>query len=82
MLLPIVYVFLCYNLPSTAFVPRMAPFDGSAWEEEDEETAPPSDVPYYNHFPGKQPPPGGLIDMRTRPGATLVRNILQSILQS
>nr|XP_043889772.1 SHC-transforming protein 1 isoform X2 [Solea senegalensis] len=50
---------------------RMAPFDGSAWEEEDDEAAPSSDVPYYNNFPGKQPPPGGLIDMRTRPGATL-----------
>lgn len=53
----------------------MAPFDGSAWEEEDEEAAPPSDVPYYNNFPGKQPPPGGLIDMRTRPVATLVRKV-------
>ncbi|XP_037532212.1 SHC-transforming protein 1 [Nematolebias whitei] len=54
---------------------RMAPFDGSAWEEEDDESAPPlpppPDVPYYNNFPGKQPPPGGLIDMRTRPGPTL-----------
>uniref|UniRef100_A0A7N6C1V6 SHC-transforming protein 1 n=1 Tax=Anabas testudineus TaxID=64144 RepID=A0A7N6C1V6_ANATE len=50
---------------------RMAPFDGSAWEEEDDEAVPPPDVPYYNNFPGKQPPPGGLIDMRTRPGATL-----------
>ncbi|XP_034083844.1 SHC-transforming protein 1 isoform X2 [Gymnodraco acuticeps] len=50
---------------------RMAPFDGSAWEEEDEEAAQPPDVPYYNNFPGKQPPPGGLVDMRTRPGATL-----------
>uniref|UniRef100_H2STZ4 SHC-transforming protein 1 n=1 Tax=Takifugu rubripes TaxID=31033 RepID=H2STZ4_TAKRU len=54
---------------------RMAPFDGSAWEEEDEEPPPPPDVPYYNNFPGKQPPPGGLIDMRTRPGATLVRSM-------
>lgn len=53
----------------------MAPFDGSAWEEEDDETAPPTEVPYYNNFPGKQPPPGGLIDMRTRPGATLVRRL-------
>uniref|UniRef100_A0A3P9PU79 SHC-transforming protein 1 n=1 Tax=Poecilia reticulata TaxID=8081 RepID=A0A3P9PU79_POERE len=57
---------------------RMAPFDGSAWEEEDDEAVPPppppsSEVPYYNNFPDKQPPPGGLIDMRTRPGATLVR---------
>lgn len=59
---------------------RMAPFNGSAWEEEEEEPAPApvpappsSDVPYYNNFPGKQPPPGGVIDMRTRPGATLVR---------
>uniref|UniRef100_A0A6Q2WVU5 SHC-transforming protein 1 n=1 Tax=Esox lucius TaxID=8010 RepID=A0A6Q2WVU5_ESOLU len=51
---------------------RMAPFDGSAWEEEDDEGAPPSvEVPYYNNFPGKQPPPGGLVDMRARPGATL-----------
>lgn len=50
----------------------MAPFDGSAWEEEDDEAPLPPDVPYYNNFPGKQPPPGGLIDMRTRPGATLV----------
>uniref|UniRef100_A0A4W5L3X5 SHC-transforming protein 1 n=2 Tax=Hucho hucho TaxID=62062 RepID=A0A4W5L3X5_9TELE len=40
---------------------RMAPFDGSAWEEEEDEGAPPpADVPYYNNFPGKQPPPGGL----------------------
>uniref|UniRef100_A0A671WEX6 SHC adaptor protein 1 n=1 Tax=Sparus aurata TaxID=8175 RepID=A0A671WEX6_SPAAU len=54
---------------------RMAPFDGSAWEEEDDEAPPPPDVPYYNNFPGKQPPPGGLIDMRTRPGATLVRRV-------
>uniref|UniRef100_A0A6Q2ZHL9 SHC-transforming protein 1 n=1 Tax=Esox lucius TaxID=8010 RepID=A0A6Q2ZHL9_ESOLU len=54
---------------------RMAPFDGSAWEEEDDEGAPPSvEVPYYNNFPGKQPPPGGLVDMRARPGATLVRH--------
>lgn len=56
----------------------MAPFDGSAWEEEDDEAVPPppppsTEVPYYNNFPDKQPPPGGLIDMRTRPGATLVR---------
>ena len=56
-------------------VRRMAPFDGSAWEEEDDETAPPAEVPYYNNFPGKQPPPGGVIDMRTRPGATLVREL-------
>lgn len=66
-------VFL-YLLLHQLFFPRMAPFDGSAWEEEDDEAAPPPDVPYYNNFPGKQPPPGGLIDMRTRPGATLVRN--------
>ncbi|XP_043118001.1 SHC-transforming protein 1 isoform X2 [Puntigrus tetrazona] len=47
---------------------RMAPFDGSAWEEEEEDQPPPPEVPYYNNFPGKQPPPGGLVDMRTRPG--------------
>ncbi|XP_066577620.1 SHC-transforming protein 1 isoform X1 [Amia ocellicauda] len=44
---------------------RMAPFDSSAWEEEEDS---PPDVPYYNNFPGKQPPPGGLVDMRGRPG--------------
>uniref|UniRef100_W5MLN8 SHC-transforming protein 1 n=1 Tax=Lepisosteus oculatus TaxID=7918 RepID=W5MLN8_LEPOC len=59
---------------------RMAPFDGSAWEEEEEEAAAPPDVPYYNNFPGKQPPPGGLVDMRTRvgpsTGATLVREAI------
>uniref|UniRef100_A0A3Q2PZ66 SHC-transforming protein 1 n=1 Tax=Fundulus heteroclitus TaxID=8078 RepID=A0A3Q2PZ66_FUNHE len=58
---------------------RMAPFDGSAWEEEDDEAVPslpppPAEVPYYNNFPDKQPPPGGLIDMRSRPGATLPLN--------
>lgn len=58
--------------PTIPHYRRMAPFDGSAWEEEDDEAPPPPDVPYYNNFPGKQPPPGGLIDMRTRPGATLV----------
>ncbi|XP_051576521.1 SHC-transforming protein 1-like isoform X2 [Myxocyprinus asiaticus] len=47
---------------------RMAPFDGSAWEEEEEDLAPPPEVPYYNNFPGKHPPPGGLVDMRARPG--------------
>ncbi|KAI4874473.1 hypothetical protein NFI96_030526 [Prochilodus magdalenae] len=47
---------------------RMAPFDGSAWEEEEEDLGPAPEVPYYNNFPGKQPPPGGLVDMRTRPG--------------
>ncbi|XP_062848858.1 SHC-transforming protein 1 isoform X2 [Trichomycterus rosablanca] len=47
---------------------RMTPFDGSAWEEEEDDLVPPPEVPYYNNFPGKQPPPGGLVDMRTRPG--------------
>ncbi|XP_061108174.1 LOW QUALITY PROTEIN: SHC-transforming protein 1 [Conger conger] len=47
---------------------RMAPFDGSAWEEEEDEGAPAPEVPYYNNFPGKQPPPGGLVDMRGRQG--------------
>lgn len=71
------FVLNACNVSSNLFCappasPRMAPFDGSAWEEEDDEAPPPPDVPYYNNFPGKQPPPGGLIDMRTRPGATLV----------
>ncbi|NXA44247.1 SHC1 protein, partial [Eudromia elegans] len=59
---------------------RMAGFDGSAWDEEEEEAAP--DHQYYNDFPGKEPPLGGVVDMRLRegpaqppapPGATLVR---------
>ncbi|XP_025904279.1 SHC-transforming protein 1 isoform X2 [Nothoprocta perdicaria] len=54
---------------------RMAGFDGSAWDEEEEEAAP--DHQYYNDFPGKEPPLGGVVDMRLRegpaqpPGATL-----------
>lgn len=71
-----------HPLPLSPTSPRMAPFDGSAWEEEDEEAPPPPDVPYYNNFPGKQPPPGGLIDMRTRPGATLVsskRTVVENV---
>ncbi|XP_035283647.1 SHC-transforming protein 1-like isoform X2 [Anguilla anguilla] len=45
---------------------RMAPFDGSAWEEEEEEdeVVPAPEVAYYNDFPGKLPPLGGLVDMR------------------
>lgn len=66
----LIHPLICFVLPYLSL--RMAPFDGSAWEEEDDEAPPPPDVPYYNNFPGKQPPPGGLIDMRTRPGATLV----------
>ncbi|XP_021105016.1 SHC-transforming protein 1 isoform X2 [Heterocephalus glaber] len=46
---------------------RMAGFDGSAWDEEEEE---PSDHQYYNDFPGKEPPLGGVVDMRLREGAT------------
>ncbi|XP_056408187.1 SHC-transforming protein 1 isoform X2 [Hyla sarda] len=44
---------------------RMAGFDGSAWDEEDEEIA---DHAYYNDFPGKEPPIGGVVDMRLRDG--------------
>ncbi|XP_049638207.1 SHC-transforming protein 1 isoform X1 [Suncus etruscus] len=45
---------------------RMAGFDGSAWDEEEEE---PPDHQYYNDFPGKEPPLGGVVDMRLRDGA-------------
>lgn len=45
----------------------MAGFDGSAWDEEEEE---PSDHQYYNDFPGKEPPLGGVVDMRLRDGAS------------
>ncbi|XP_054850481.1 SHC-transforming protein 1 isoform X1 [Eublepharis macularius] len=46
---------------------RMAGFDGSAWDEEED---PPPDHQYYNDFPGKEPPLGGVVDMRLRDGAT------------
>ncbi|MGH0181277.1 UNVERIFIED_CONTAM: hypothetical protein FKN15_006489 [Acipenser sinensis] len=59
---------------------RMAPFDGSAWDEEEEEQPPP-DIQYYNDFPGKDPPLGGLVDMRgprsAPTGATLVLHLLR-----
>ncbi|MEE6515663.1 hypothetical protein FKM82_024605, partial [Ascaphus truei] len=45
---------------------RMAGFDGSAWDEEEEELP---DHAYYNDFPGKEPPIGGVVDMRLREGA-------------
>lgn len=44
---------------------RMAGFDGSAWDEEEEQQP---DHQYYNDFPGKEPPLGGLVDMRIREG--------------
>lgn len=46
----------------------MAGFDGSAWDEEEEE---PPGHQYYNDFPGKEPPLGGVVDMRIREGAPL-----------
>ncbi|XP_042294821.1 SHC-transforming protein 1 isoform X2 [Sceloporus undulatus] len=45
---------------------RMAGFDGSAWDEEED---PPPDHQYYNDFPGKEPPLGGVVDMRLRDGS-------------
>uniref|UniRef100_A0A8D0DMD3 SHC-transforming protein 1 n=1 Tax=Salvator merianae TaxID=96440 RepID=A0A8D0DMD3_SALMN len=44
---------------------RMAGFDGSAWDEE-EDVLP--DHQYYNDFPGKEPPLGGVVDLRLRDG--------------
>ncbi|KAM9114571.1 SHC-transforming protein 1 isoform 2-T2 [Pangshura tecta] len=49
---------------------RMAGFDGSAWDEEEEE---PSDHQYYNDFPGKEPPLGGVVDMRLRDCASVTQ---------
>ncbi|OCT66744.1 SHC-transforming protein 1-like isoform X1 [Xenopus laevis] len=49
---------------------RMAGFDGSAWDEEEEELP---DHAYYNDFPGKEPPIGGVVDMRLRDGAAVPR---------
>ncbi|XP_059498981.1 SHC-transforming protein 1 isoform X2 [Stegostoma tigrinum] len=45
---------------------RMAGFDSSAWDEEEED---PTDHQYYNDFPGKEPPLGGLVDVRHREGS-------------
>ncbi|KFP16845.1 SHC-transforming protein 1, partial [Egretta garzetta] len=57
---------------------RMAGFDGSAWDEEEEEPAP--DHQYYNDFPGKEPPIGGVVDMRLREGAAPTPNHLGATL--
>ncbi|KAM8986525.1 SHC-transforming protein 1 isoform 2-T2 [Ara ararauna] len=57
---------------------RMAGFDGSAWDEEEEEPAP--DHQYYNDFPGKEPPIGGVMDMRLRDGAAQTPNHLGATL--
>ncbi|NXF76586.1 SHC1 protein, partial [Sclerurus mexicanus] len=57
---------------------RMAGFDGSAWDEEEEESAP--DHQYYNDFPGKEPPIGGVVDMRLRDGAAQTPNHLGATL--
>ncbi|NXM68370.1 SHC1 protein, partial [Serilophus lunatus] len=57
---------------------RMAGFDGSAWDEEEEEPAP--DHQYYNDFPGKEPPIGGVVDMRLRDGAAQTPNQLGATL--
>ncbi|XP_065585915.1 SHC-transforming protein 1 isoform X1 [Cyrtonyx montezumae] len=57
---------------------RMAGFDGSAWDEEEEEPAP--DHQYYNDFPGKEPPIGGVVDMRLRNGAAQTPNHLGATL--
>lgn len=56
----------------------MAGFDGSAWDEEEEEPAP--DHQYYNDFPGKEPPIGGVVDMRLREGAAQTPNHLGATL--
>ncbi|KAJ7416529.1 SHC-transforming protein 1 [Willisornis vidua] len=57
---------------------RMAGFDGSAWDEEEEEPTP--DHQYYNDFPGKEPPIGGVVDMRLRDGAAQTPNHLGATL--
>ncbi|NWV60364.1 SHC1 protein, partial [Malurus elegans] len=57
---------------------RMSGFDGSAWDEEEEEPAP--DHQYYNDFPGKEPPIGGVVDMRLQDGAAQTPNHLGATL--
>ncbi|NXD05052.1 SHC1 protein, partial [Certhia familiaris] len=57
---------------------RMAGFDGSAWDEEEEEPTP--DHQYYNDFPGKEPPIGGVVDMRLQDGAAQTPNHLGATL--
>lgn len=49
------------------FVPRLMGPEESAWGDEEE-----NEHNYYNSIPGKEPPPGGLVDSRltlTQPGA-------------
>ena len=65
----------CSSVPRP---PRMAGFDGSAWDEE--EDGPPPDHQYYNDFPGKEPPIGGVVDMRLRDGAAQTPNHLGATL--
>ncbi|MGH0174658.1 UNVERIFIED_CONTAM: hypothetical protein FKN15_068624 [Acipenser sinensis] len=60
---PVSIAFLIIYLIINVLRLEMAPFDGSAWDEEEEEQPPP-DIQYYNDFPGKDPPLGGLVDMR------------------
>ncbi|NXL75967.1 SHC1 protein, partial [Leptocoma aspasia] len=57
---------------------RMAGFDGSAWDEEEEEPA--LDHQYYNDFPGKEPPIGGVVDMRLQDVAAQTPNHLGATL--
>ncbi|XP_051901829.1 SHC-transforming protein 1 isoform X2 [Pristis pectinata] len=54
---------------------RMAGFDASAWDEEEDEQA---DHQYYNDFPGKEPPLGGLVDVRQREGVGAPRSLAVS----
>lgn len=71
-------VLAAVSCSSVLCPPRMAGFDGSAWDEEEEEPAP--DHQYYNDFPGKEPPIGGVVDMRLRDGAGQTPNHLGATL--
>ncbi|KAK1120153.1 hypothetical protein AOXY_G38755 [Acipenser oxyrinchus oxyrinchus] len=51
--------FLNNPLPLMTPQDRMAETDSVAWPVENKETH-----EYYNEIPGKQPPPGGILDMR------------------
>nr|XP_041566877.1 SHC-transforming protein 2 isoform X2 [Taeniopygia guttata] len=57
----------CASSSTCTAPPRALPAEESAWGE-DEEAA---EHDYYNSIPGKEPPPGGLVDSRLRHSAAL-----------
>lgn len=51
--------------------PRIIGVEESAWGDDEDS----SEHDYYNSIPGKEPPVGGLVDSRLRPGAALLGHV-------